>query len=154
MGGLSIWLRAEARRRWRAWLAIALIAGVGWGAVLTAVAGARRTDSAYRRFRQSSGAHDVLVAADGPSVPSFANDIAKLPEVARAGSEIGLGVEIVKPRVPADFRFDNVATVPADLKQGRTVDRPKILRGRLPRPESRDEVFLNEPFANALGVDV
>jgi hypothetical protein len=34
MGGLGIWLCAEARKRWRGWLAIALIVGVGWRAVL------------------------------------------------------------------------------------------------------------------------
>jgi len=151
---VRILLRAEGRARWRAWLGIALIFGIGWGAVLTAAAGARRTDSAYVRFQKRTGAHDVLVAANGPSVPKFTDDIAKLPEVARAGAEIGLGVEIVKPKLPPTIRFDNVANVPADLAEGRTVDRPKLLRGRLPDPRKRDEALLNTPFAKALGVDV
>ena len=151
---LPMLLRAEGRARWHAWVGIALIFGVGWGVALTAVAGARRTESAYRRFQQRTGAHDVLVAANGPSVPRFTDDIATLPEVAKGAALIGLGLEIVEPKLPATIRFDNVAELPADLRDRRTVDRPKLLRGRLPDPRKRDEALLNTPFARALGVDV
>jgi hypothetical protein len=48
----SVWLslRAGLRQGWRAWLALALLLGVMGGVVLTAVAGARRTDTAYPRM--------------------------------------------------------------------------------------------------------
>jgi hypothetical protein len=44
----AVWLflRAESRRRWRAWLSLALIVGVFTGGVVTAAAGALRTGSA------------------------------------------------------------------------------------------------------------
>ena len=48
-----MFLRAELRRRWRAWLALALIVGAFAGVVEAAAAGARRTDAAYPPF--SSG---------------------------------------------------------------------------------------------------
>src|SRR6266498_3005671 len=119
MPTVGMLLRSELRARWRSWLALALIVGVGWGVVLTAVAGARRTESAYRRFRASTGSHDVLISADGPVSPKLADDIAVLPEVAAASGEIGLGVEVVRPKLPKGFSFD-FASVPTDTKFGRT----------------------------------
>jgi hypothetical protein len=61
----------ESRRRWRAWLFLALIVGVFAGGVMTAAAGALRTDSAYARFLDWSRAPDSVVMAD-PYVASFA----------------------------------------------------------------------------------
>src|SRR5262249_58010988 len=66
-----LFLRAEARRRWRAWLSLALIVGVFAGGVVTAAAGAVRADSAYARFLDWSRAPDALVAAQ-PYTPDFA----------------------------------------------------------------------------------
>ena len=70
----AIWLcvRSESRRRWRAWLSLALIVGVFTGAVVTAAAGARRTESAYARFLSWSKAPDALVGAQ-PYDPGFAS---------------------------------------------------------------------------------
>jgi hypothetical protein len=69
----AVWLflRAESRRRWRAWLSLALIAGVFAGGVMTAAAGALRTGSAYARLLDWSRAPDTVVFAD-PYVDSFA----------------------------------------------------------------------------------
>ena len=48
----AIWmrLRSELRARWRSLLVLTLVVGVTGGVVLAAVAGARRTDSAYPRL--------------------------------------------------------------------------------------------------------
>lgn len=69
----AVWLfvRAESRRRWRAWLSLALIVGVFAGGVMTAAAGALRTGSAYARLLDWSRAPDSVVMAD-PYVASFA----------------------------------------------------------------------------------
>jgi hypothetical protein len=63
---IAIWLflRAESRRRWRAWLSLALIVSVFAGGVMTAAAGALRTGSAYSRLLDWSRAPDSLVFAD------------------------------------------------------------------------------------------
>ena len=42
-------LRAGMRRRWRALVSLALLLGLAGGVVLTAAAGARRTDTATTR---------------------------------------------------------------------------------------------------------
>jgi len=69
----AVWLflLAESRRRWRAWLSLALIVGVFAGGVMTAATGALRTGSAYARLLDWSGAPDAVVFAD-PYVDSFA----------------------------------------------------------------------------------
>ena len=55
----AVWmrLRAEARSRWRAWLALALLVGLASGGSIAAAAGARRTESAYPRL---VGSHEAL----------------------------------------------------------------------------------------------
>ena len=50
MTAVWLFLLAESRRRWRAWLSLALIVGVFAGGVMTAAAGAVRTGSAYARL--------------------------------------------------------------------------------------------------------
>jgi hypothetical protein len=52
----------ELLARWRGWVLLGLLVGVAGGAVLTAAAGARRTDSACSRFLVASRAADVFVA--------------------------------------------------------------------------------------------
>ena len=53
----SLWLtlRAELRRRWRPMLGLAVLLGVIGGVVLTAAAGAERTDTAYPRAAMGQG---------------------------------------------------------------------------------------------------
>jgi hypothetical protein len=67
----AVWLflRAEFRLRWRAWLSLALIVGVFAGGVMTAAAGAVRTGSAYARLLDWSRAPDTVVSADPPTRP-------------------------------------------------------------------------------------
>ena len=71
MTAIWLFLRAESRRHWRAWLSLALVVGVFAGGVATAAEGARRTGSAYARFLDWSRAPDAVVAAE-PYIPSFA----------------------------------------------------------------------------------
>ena len=87
MTAIWLFLRAESRRRWRAWLSLALIVGVFTGGVVTAAAGARRTGSAYTRFLDWSRAPDALVDAE-PYNPSFARlspaAVMRVPQAADA----------------------------------------------------------------------
>src|SRR5205823_1232823 len=63
----AVWMRArnEFRLHWRAYLSLALIAGLGAGAAIAAVAGARRTLDVYPRFRTATHAFDDLVGTNG-----------------------------------------------------------------------------------------
>ena len=47
MNAVRYRFRAELRTRWKSVLALALLAGLAGGVTLAAIAGARRTDSAF-----------------------------------------------------------------------------------------------------------
>jgi hypothetical protein len=63
------------RHRWRAWLALSLLIGTVGGTVLTAIAGARRTDTAYGRFERRGNAADVLVSPNGTGLTGYSRNI-------------------------------------------------------------------------------
>jgi hypothetical protein len=54
------------RRSWQLALAVALIGGLLGAAAMVALAGARRTDSAYGRYLQAAKASDVMIDIPGP----------------------------------------------------------------------------------------
>ena len=89
-------LRIELRSRWKAWSALALIVGLTGGAVLALAAGARRTDSSYRRFLHAQDAYDVQVSANvvdafGPQGDALDIDrVATLPHVAAVATGLVL----------------------------------------------------------------
>ena len=73
MGLVWIRARAELRSSWRSTMALILVLGIGGGVVLTAFAGARRTDSAMQQFVNFSEPDDgaflfgnVNESASGP----------------------------------------------------------------------------------------
>ena len=54
-------LRADLRQRWRPMLAMMLLIGLVGGVVLTAAAGAGRTDTAYPRMLRWAKASQVFI---------------------------------------------------------------------------------------------
>jgi ABC-type lipoprotein release transport system permease subunit len=89
----TVWLelRADLRQRWRALLSLALLLGLIGGVVLTAAAGARRTDTAYPRLLSWANATqvDLLPAANGFPADYYAA-LAKLPQVAQLAIPVTL----------------------------------------------------------------
>src|ERR1700693_2988544 len=81
----TVWLRlrADVRLRWRARAGLALLLGIVGGVVLTAAAGARRTDTAYPRLLQwgSAAQVDIIPNGNGPFHGYFAA-LRRLPQVA------------------------------------------------------------------------
>ena len=65
MGTLKLVLRAELRRRWRSWLALAALVALVGGLVLAAAAAGRRTASAFPRFVGTYG-FDAAVYSNQP----------------------------------------------------------------------------------------
>src|SRR5438067_9503688 len=84
---VRMWARSELRQRWRALVALGVIAGLAAGLALAAMAGARRTSTAYSRWRTATAAPDALVF--GTQVGLFDADyspVLKLPEVIDGGT--------------------------------------------------------------------
>jgi hypothetical protein len=140
-------LRAELRARWGAWLGLALVVGLAGGVVLTAAAGAQRTGTALTRLLQTSHAADVDVVANGTG-QGYDQALARLPGVARAARVLGGEVGNLALVLPDGVRVASVvAQVSADGRFGTSVDRFKVLAGRMFRPGSVNEVVIDSQLA-------
>ncbi|MGZ4120984.1 MAG: FtsX-like permease family protein, partial [Actinomycetota bacterium] len=131
-----IWVRARAELRARlpSMLALALLVGLAAGVVMTTAAGARRTDTSYKRFARAYLAADMEVFPSfGPQFAQLDFDaVSKLPQVAAATRLHYIGT--------AD-QTENVAA--GDSAYGVSIDRVKLLEGRLPKPDSLDEAAVS-----------
>jgi ABC-type lipoprotein release transport system permease subunit len=146
-GAVRLWARSELGRRWRALVALGIIAGVAAGLALAAVAGARRTSTAYERWRTATAAPDAIVF--GTQVGAHDTDytpVLKLPEVVAAGQFELAQVGLVDRRI--------ASLPPGDTQLYRTVARPLIRQGRLPRAGRVDEVVVNRTAASKLHLHV
>src|SRR5215475_11233866 len=142
----------KLRARWRSWVVLALLTGLAGGAVLTAAAGALRTETAYPRLLTRSNASDLLIAPAGSGFSGYFRALGKLPQVAAIGTVAGLNLEPLNP----DGTVDNVANVmaPADDRFGRTIDVPKLRAGRRTLPARADEVAVDQIAALDLHLKV
>ena len=126
MGSVWLSLRADLRGRWRPLAALALLLGLIGGVVLTAAAGARRTDTAYPRLLQWAGASqvDIVPGANGPT-PGYFGALRRLPQV--AAMSVDALYQMVLP-VPRGLPVTAVMTYSSpDGSMGVAADRVKIL---------------------------
>jgi hypothetical protein len=86
-------LRAGMRRRWRALVSLALLLGLAGGVVLTAAAGARRTDTAYPRLLTWAGASQVTVLLGGLD-PAYFAALHRLPQVAAVATAMQYNIAL------------------------------------------------------------
>jgi ABC-type lipoprotein release transport system permease subunit len=148
MSVVWMWSRIDAARRWRSLTVLALLIAVAGGTVLTAVAGARRGESALERLAARSLPATVEVV---PLSPDFDwSLVLALPEV-----------EVTSRYVDTDFRVEGVP--PEDLSIGhpsldtelmRTIERPIVLQGRLADPNRADEAVVTRSFVTTYGKGV
>jgi hypothetical protein len=141
------WLRLDGRRRWRSLVMLALLVGLATATVLTAVAGARRGQTAFDRLwgRTLPATATVL-----PNQPGF--DWAKvraLPEVTALTTfavSYAFSLDCCPP--------EQGAFPPADSQFGRTIERAVMLDGRLWSPRRADEVIVTPKFLATYGKHV
>lgn len=144
----AVWLRlrTDARSRWRAWVALALLVGLAGGVVLAALAGAHRTETSYDRFLRWSNAADLVLfnAAD----PVDFDQVRELPEVAEALD--AWFAWMIDPEAGHSL-LDPVFTAGRGLD---VVDRPKVLAGRRPDRTKVDEASITPVAARLTGLGV
>ncbi|MCU1450180.1 MAG: hypothetical protein JWP02_2350 [Acidimicrobiales bacterium] len=149
MGGAWLWARAQWRRQRRALVALTLLLGLFAGVALACFAGARRTATSYQRFRRAALARDLQVQIAGDDGADVLQQALQLPGVRAAGV---FGVYVAFGSLNHDF--DYTITAPKDGQFGLVVDRPRVLAGRLPRPDRIDEVALNSRAAAQLRASI
>ena len=144
MGAVGLAFRAELRRRWRSWLAIAILISVVGGLVLAATAAGRRTASAFPQFVAAHG-FDAFVYADQP-VPK----VATLPGVTSATTVV----------IPDIGNASCTCTHPISqsgfsvLATAKGISPYRLLSGRLPDPASSDQVLASFTLQQDYGVRV
>lgn len=137
-------VRAQVRARWRELVAIGLLAGLLGGVVVVALAGARRTSTAYDRLVASTEFPDAFVQLIEPR-PALVADIAGLPAVARAepsvfvvGTLSGRANQVLAPVQASAKPF-------AELR---------VVEGRHADPGAVGEAVISDAYADALDLDV
>lgn len=122
--------RAARRRSWRRTVVVALVCGLLGTVALGALAGARRTDSAYGRYLASINSSNVLVNVPGPVLASI-RQVEHLPGVVSGKAYVGLAAEpVVHGRADDSFRVDSLAgSLDGEYFQQ---DRVTVVAGKLP----------------------
>lgn len=153
MGGVWTRARAELRARWRAALGAALLVGIAGSMTLGALAGARRTDSAYRRFLRAVNASDAITGS-GPYIqalgftPVDEQAVRSLPQVAEVDAQVMFLAGVATPE-------GNVLDPPGEHAAFGWRDRPRMdlaraVTGRLPRDDALDETAIGFEVAREL----
>src|ERR1700728_4128856 len=141
----TIWLslRADVRRRWPALLALALLLGLIGGVVLTAAAGARRTDTAYPRLLRWANATQVDFVPEGTGYNGYYTALARLPHIAAMTTAGVYGLTLS----PGNQTNVVVSSSP-DGAMGVTVDRVKIVAGRLYDQKTPGQAMIDQQLAS------
>jgi hypothetical protein len=153
MGAARYLARSELRHR-RSSLAVLVVGGLLVTlVVVTALTGSRRTDSALARMRAHTQAADATVQIDDlDGLPEAFDAVVDLPIVTAAAPWQMFPTFPLESSGEEDFDFVVIAGLTDDL--GRTVDRPRLLTGRMPVPGAADEVVLNEIASEQMGLGV
>jgi len=156
-GRVGFLVLREIRRRWRAAAAVGVVLGLGFVAVLTAAAGARRTETAFPRMLEATAAPHLLVSTsseDQALRTAFYDRVRALDGVEQAG--VAVGVELVPITVPKGkgTPTDACSNLSLDGVAGYEVDRPNLAEGQLPGRDRSDEVLVSQSYAETFGVGV
>jgi hypothetical protein len=152
-------------RRWPGYLSIVLLIGTIGGVAMASIAGARRTESSFHQFLESTKPSDLslLTGLYHPDPTGYdaalINKIRHLPHVLKVESQAGYEAEEVGP---------NDRPVPSGISEGihqvslyssvdgffYTMDRLVVLSGRLPNPKSATEVAMTAQAAQSLHMKI
>jgi len=147
--------RATLGRRWRSYLALALLIGVVGGVAMGAVTAGRRTYASYPRFLASTNPSDLVVQPfTTPAYsPGFVRQLARLPHVQGVAVAVPLTAAALTPagrlRMVLLAHVQLAASLASPDGLYSDQDRVTIVAGRRADPARPDEVVAS-PDAAAL----
>ena len=144
----TVWLRlrADVRLGWRTLAALALLLGLVGGVVLTAAAGARRTDTAYPRLLSWASATQVdILPFSGEPAPRYYAAMARLPQAAAVSAQILY--QIALPARHGTPQLVDAFSSP-DGTLGVSADRVKIVQGRMFSSRAPDQAVIDPQLAS------
>jgi ABC-type lipoprotein release transport system permease subunit len=149
---MQTWVKADLRHRVASTVALVLLIGLSAGISLTALAGSRRTDTAYDRFLESSrsATHRVQYTPDADADADVDEEV--LEQLAADPA-----IDVV---VPVHFLIGFTEASPLDISMItspepaflRDIDRLDLVAGRTPTPSAADEVLVNQTLARSAGL--
>ena len=139
-------------RHWRSFVSAAVTISVCFGLAFFAIAGARRTQSAYPRFLEHANSSTISVGTSRVYDDATDKAIAAIPEVRESRTNIGVGLYLVvggQPDVAQSFGVEGTFN-------GRYLDQDKFspTQGRMADADRSDEVVVNEFGAERFGYHV
>ena len=155
--------RATFNRRWSGLLAVVVLVGLVGGLSLGAVAGARRSQSAFPGYLADTHASDLQVAiivkkssaAANPYSPAVTNELAHLRHVRRVGSFVNTFASPLKangaPKFPAALNNNTVEQIGSVNGEYFDTDRVAVTQGRIANPASVNEFVMTAQAAQLLG---
>ena len=138
-------------RHWRSFVSAAVTISVCFGLAFFAIAGARRTQSAYPRFLEHAHSSTISVAM-APYSDATDKAIAAIPEVRESRTSIGVGLYVLADGRPDVAQFLDVN----GTFNGRNFDQDRFTptQGRMADADRSDELVVNEFGAERLGYRV
>jgi hypothetical protein len=137
---VRLWSGREVRRRWLSLVVLGVMAGLAAGLVTAAVGGAHRSATAYPRMRAQ------LLAADAVFFPSQVGigdaDVTKLGSIPEVAAWSGFAL---LPGWFDELGRDSGPLLPVGDGWFTTIEKAKVLQGRLPNPNRDDEAVVSEP---------
>ncbi len=143
MGAVALGARSAVGGRWIGTIAVGGLAGIVGAVVFSTLAGARRSDSALQRFNRFSRSADMEVTA-GAASPAQLQAFEHSRGIAASAR---LRTYAMQPTNPAIQNLPIGAEVD-DHSFNVTVDRPRLVAGRMANPAAADEVDVDEPLAH------
>ena len=146
MRGSWLVARAELRRRWGSVVALTLLVGLVGALGLGALAGARRTSTAFDRFREETRARDLTVFTPDVDAATVAK-LRALDGVQAIGQARALVTTV-------NGEFSSTGA-PLDGQVGSTVDRPRVVEPVGYRAADRArEIAVPEPLARTQDIAI
>lgn len=128
-------------------LGVVALVALAAAVVMTAMSGARRTETAYGRFLDWSRSAEVTVSAadEGYDYSALRN----IDGVAEVAEIVGLELYPAQEAAPGDV----LAVGSVDGTHGWEIERPKVIDGRMADREADDEILVNRIYAEAFRVE-
>ncbi len=141
--------RANASRRTGSLLLLVLLVAVVGAVVLASAAGARRSATALDRFLDATDQEDAAVYVMGLDSSDAPRVLGAVPGVEAVSSAEHY---LAQPTTEDGLSFNFSIAASADPGFGADISRLLVRDGRLPAPDRSDEVVLNGPAAELLGL--
>ena len=146
--------RAQLRHGWRSLAGIVVLVALIGGLVLAGLAGTQRTRTAVDRMIEQNEVSDVAVNPDVGDESALDFDlVAALPMVEEFSRLHGVAMW-PSGEITMDNLFSAPFTFASDGHALVDLDRPVMAEGRVPDPDSLDEVFIDRAYARAEGLHV